>query len=94
MRTEVLDAVNGSWRGIKPTEQTVSLQGALSFGKCADKQRANQVPDADKFYSDIHREGFFELLTLLPSVFVVASVHPIREGNLLAIPRWKQADLG
>lgn len=51
------------------------------------------LPDAKKLHSDIHRKGLFEPLALLPSIFVVACVHSISEGNLLAIPCWKQADL-
>lgn len=58
------------------------------------KTGTKQVPDTKKLHSDIHRKGFFELLALLPSIFVVARVHLISEGNLLAIPRWKQANLG
>ena len=51
------------------------------------------IPHADKFYLNIDRESLLECGALLPPSFVIASVHLICEGNLLAIPPGQQAHL-
>ena len=51
------------------------------------------LPYANEIYLDIYRESLLERSTLFPTCFIVASVHVVREGNLLVVPRRKQANL-
>jgi len=47
------------------------------------------VPYTNEFYLNIHRKSLLEHGALTPTDFVVATEHPVREGNLLVVTRGK-----
>ena len=49
-------------------------------------------PNADEVNVDVNRERLLERSTLLPSQFVGARVHLVREPDLLVAARGQQAD--
>lgn len=51
------------------------------------------LPDAYKLNIDIDREGLLKLVALLPPKLVLASVHLVREGDLLVIAGGQQPNL-
>ena len=90
---EVLEDVNGSLWGTKPTEQTVSLRRVLSAKLISYGHWKRSIPHADKFYLNIHRESFLECGALIPPSLILASVHLVCEGNLLVVPSREQPHL-
>ena len=83
---EVLEAVNGRVRGTIPTEETVSLRCTLDV-KYLRHTEKGVYHTPTKFYLNINRKSLLECGALFPPGFVIATVHLICEGNLLAIPR-------
>ena len=47
------------------------------------------IPYTKELYLDIYRKSLLELDALIPTRFVVASEHLVREGNLLVVTCWK-----
>jgi hypothetical protein len=51
------------------------------------------IPYANKIDLNIYRKSFLECDALIPTLFVVATEHLVREGNLLVVTRGEQTDL-
>ena len=64
-----------------PTECIRQKQG--SAGRNAG------IPHTKEFYLDIYRKSLFEPDALLPTHFIIVSVHLVCGGNLLAVTRRK-----
>lgn len=51
------------------------------------------LPDANEVDADIQAEGFLERPALIPSIFVRARVHLVREWDLLMVVQGQESDL-
>jgi hypothetical protein len=74
-----------------PTELTVSLTDKVS-ARCQMRMGAS-IPDAKKCNFDIDAKRFLEGVGLFPPGGICTSVHLVREGNLLMVANWQEANL-
>ena len=79
--------VNGNLRGMMPTELTVSLNARVSGITCI-LSVIRDSPNANEFDDDINGKRLFECLALLPACFVILTIHPVRERDLLVVASW------
>lgn len=89
--TLVFDIVNGSLRGMRPTELTVSLWWIPSCWVIQSKIWDN-IPDAEEIDLNVDGEWVLECIGLLPPQIVTMGVHLVCERNLLMVANWQEAN--